>query len=243
MGRAVGQRRRPPVLRCRGRTSFWRRSPPRYRWLSARPSSSARSRGTPTKIPSPDWPIDEDSTTACANWGGRGPSTLLVCDLDGLKEVNDREGHTAGDALLRGVADVLSDVASAFRARSSRAWVGTSSASCYPPRRFPRRSISLTPPAARLLASSVTMSRSAGAQPPAIPRRAGDELIAAADAALLEAKRLGPGRLRLRTPGDGALPAGVERRRRSGLPGRPVIDDLIPHFVGLLDRFGHDCLL
>ena len=33
-----------------------------------------------------------------------------------MKEVNDREGHTAGDALLRGVADVLSDVASAFRA-------------------------------------------------------------------------------------------------------------------------------
>ena len=47
---------------------------------------------------------------------GEGHPTLLVCDLDGLKEVNDREGHTAGDALLRGVADVLSDVASAFRA-------------------------------------------------------------------------------------------------------------------------------
>ena len=35
---------------------------------------------------------------------GEGHPTLLVCDLDGLKEVNDREGHTAGDALLRGVA-------------------------------------------------------------------------------------------------------------------------------------------
>src|SRR6185503_19556891 len=45
-----------------------------------------------------------------------GTPTLLVCDLDGLKEVNDRDGHPAGDALLRGVAGVLSDVASAFRA-------------------------------------------------------------------------------------------------------------------------------
>ena len=27
--------------------------------------------------------------------------TLLVCDVDGLKTVNDRDGHPAGDALLR----------------------------------------------------------------------------------------------------------------------------------------------
>src|SRR6185369_4682045 len=39
-----------------------------------------------------------------------GEPTLLICDLDGLKEVNDREGHTAGDALLRAVAGVLSEV-------------------------------------------------------------------------------------------------------------------------------------
>jgi GAF domain-containing protein len=38
-----------------------------------------------------------------------GNPTLLVCELDGLKEVNDRDGHPAGDALLRGVAGVLSD--------------------------------------------------------------------------------------------------------------------------------------
>jgi hypothetical protein len=43
----------------------------------------------------------------------------------------------------------------------------------------------------------------------------GHELIAAADGALLEAKRLGPGRLRLRAPGDRGRPASVARRRAS----------------------------
>ena len=98
-------------------SGYWRPSPPRYRWRSAGPSCSARSRGMPTKIRSRGWPIDARSTSADADSGDReGRPTLLVCDLDGLKEVNDRDGHPAGDALLRGVAGVLSDVASAFRA-------------------------------------------------------------------------------------------------------------------------------
>jgi diguanylate cyclase (GGDEF)-like protein len=31
--------------------------------------------------------------------------SVAICDVDGLKEVNDREGHAAGDALIRAVAD------------------------------------------------------------------------------------------------------------------------------------------
>jgi diguanylate cyclase (GGDEF)-like protein/PAS domain S-box-containing protein len=35
------------------------------------------------------------------------PVSLVVADLDGLKAVNDREGHTSGDNLLRKVAEAL----------------------------------------------------------------------------------------------------------------------------------------
>ena len=75
-----------------------------------------------------------------------------------------------------------------------------------------------------------------GAAPRDSHTRTGHELIAAADAALLEAKRLGPGHLRLRAPGDRGRPAGVARRRASAPSGRRATDDWIPRFVGLLDQ-------
>jgi diguanylate cyclase (GGDEF)-like protein len=35
------------------------------------------------------------------------PLTVLLMDLDGLKQVNDRHGHAAGDTVLKGFADRL----------------------------------------------------------------------------------------------------------------------------------------
>lgn len=49
---------------------------------------------------------DEQLTRAIAH-AERTQETLsvAVCDVDGLKEINDRSGHAAGDELLRGIAE------------------------------------------------------------------------------------------------------------------------------------------
>ena len=55
---------------------------------------------------------------------GRGrqfPITVVVADVDGLKRINDREGHAVGDALLKRAALVLKD---AFRADEVVARIG-----------------------------------------------------------------------------------------------------------------------
>lgn len=41
--------------------------------------------------------------------GRRFPVSILIGDLDNLKEVNDTHGHTAGDALLKAVADTIKE--------------------------------------------------------------------------------------------------------------------------------------
>jgi diguanylate cyclase (GGDEF)-like protein len=49
------------------------------------------------------------------------PVSVVIADIDGLKQVNDQQGHAAGDALLRRAADVLR---SAFRDEDVLARIG-----------------------------------------------------------------------------------------------------------------------
>ncbi len=41
------------------------------------------------------------------------PPSVIVCDIDNFKEINDRHGHDAGDRVIRAVAERLSSVARA----------------------------------------------------------------------------------------------------------------------------------
>jgi diguanylate cyclase (GGDEF)-like protein len=164
-------------------------------------------------------------------------STLLVCDVDRLKEVNDRDGHPAGDALLRGIADALSAVASAYPG-SLVARLGGDEFCVV----LPGRPLSDAEDFARATSRQVLRELGPestvcwGAAAPESGSLGARELIAAADSALLEAKRLGPGRMRLRSPSDGEMPEGPERRRDGGSGRRRAIDDLIPRAVEALDE-------
>jgi diguanylate cyclase (GGDEF)-like protein len=51
----------------------------------------------------------------------RQPLSLVIIDLDGLKRINDRHGHAAGDRALRGLAETMRDT---FRVMDIGARIG-----------------------------------------------------------------------------------------------------------------------
>ncbi|OFJ54240.1 hypothetical protein BEL07_08415 [Mycolicibacterium grossiae] len=124
-------------------------------------------------------------------------ATLLIGDVDGLKDVNDRFGHPAGDDLLRTVAEALSDAASAFGALLV-ARLGGDEFCVILPGDTLSDAEGFAVHASRRIAdetgTQVSLCWGAAIRESAAPGDA-RQLMIAADSALLNAKRLGPGRL------------------------------------------------
>jgi len=141
---------------------------------------------------------DETLAAACEQ---PGPLTVAIWDVDGLKVVNDREGHLAGDLLLRAVALLLSEAASRLPgAVATRLggdefcliapdWSGTAAADVLDD--LVRRATELAPGAG--VSSGVASAPPAtdGGSPDAAAMRDPKTLLRRADAALYRAKRAG----------------------------------------------------
>jgi len=128
------------------------------------------------------------------DWAATPPAVLL-CDLDGFKRINDRDGHPAGDQLLRDVAAVLAqavrtvDGAVAARLGGDEFCVLLPDATLATAQVF---AIDATRALHDVVGSSVTVCWGAAAVSETVQTKT--ELLAAADAALLHAKRQGPAR-------------------------------------------------
>ncbi|WP_432571920.1 diguanylate cyclase domain-containing protein [Kineococcus sp. SYSU DK005] len=149
-----------------------------------------------------------------------GPAGVLFCDLDGFKDVNDTAGHGAGDEVLRQVA---ARFAACAREGDTLARLGGDEfAVVCPGVRGPEPLNAL---AGRLLAAlrepvvtdrgtfrvGVSVGAALAAGDPA-PHRLAEGLLAAADAAMYDAKRAGKNRVHLHPVLDG----GPDGRGRPG---------------------------
>jgi diguanylate cyclase (GGDEF)-like protein len=132
------------------------------------------------------------------------PLSCLLIDLDNFKLVNDRHGHQAGDAMLRGVVQAL---VGEFRAFDRVARYGGDEFVVILPNADLESAAAAAPGRSSgcgrclRLTSETGVSASIGVaqwQPP----MSTDELLAACDAALLRSKRQGKGRVTRRLAGQ-----------------------------------------
>jgi diguanylate cyclase (GGDEF)-like protein len=129
-----------------------------------------------------------------------GPLSCLLIDLDDFKLVNDRYGHQAGDALLRGVVHALAGEFRAFD-RVAR-YGGDEFVVILPNAELDSAAAAATRALARLRAiptgdatgDGIGVSASIGAAQWRAPMST-EELLEACDVALLRSKRQGKGRV------------------------------------------------
>ncbi len=147
------------------------------------------------------------------DWERTCPVALL-CDLDGFKKINDRDGHPAGDQLLRDVARELDrltgtiDGAVAGRLGGDEFFVLLPDATLASAQVF---AIDATKAIRDSVDIEVSLSWGAAAAGQDI--RNGYDLLAAADAALMESKRQGPARFSTGAS-TSVVAGGIDRRDR-----------------------------
>ena len=122
------------------------------------------------------------------------PLSLLMADVDGLKAINDRGGHHAGDVALRAVADAMRQDA---RQTDLAARLGGDEFALLAPSTSTDEAMALAERlrgrVSELAAAGVTVS--VGVATLDAERADPKALLEAADAALYEAKRLGRNRV------------------------------------------------
>ena len=124
------------------------------------------------------------------------PVTVIFCDLDRLKEVNDEAGHDAGDAALRDVGSALRDAARARGPAAMAARLGGDEFCVLLEGLDAGEARALYEEAqVRLDARRPPLALSGGAVTQEVPPVRVADVLRAADAAQYAAKRAGGGRL------------------------------------------------
>jgi diguanylate cyclase (GGDEF)-like protein len=176
---------------------------------------------------------------------------VVVCDVDGLKEINDRDGHSAGDAALVAVAAALraalDTVPGALAARIG----GDEFCLLVPGDAETARGVARQA-LGSLAARGVGVSMSCGIASTAVARDASG-LLAAADAAQYGAKHAGVGLVliagRDQVPATAQLPTGRRRLRDRaaalvellGAPDETPVGDLVQRVLNAArDQLGMD---
>jgi diguanylate cyclase (GGDEF)-like protein len=168
----------------------------------------------------------------------KSPMSLLLCDLDNLKQVNDERGHDVGDRALRRAGEALVSAAAAHpgsavgRLSGDEFCVILEGAGLDEARSLGGAAVR-TLAADRDLAISISCGAAALDDSAATP----STLLRAADAAQFVAKRKGGGQVATVTPGSDRMPTAAERRLfRGGVDQRigAAVDLLLARLDGEL---------
>lgn len=145
----------------------------------------------------------ESALEHAARYGG--PVSVMLADVDGFKQVNDQQGHPAGDEVLRRVADVFKGTT---RSADNAARIGGDEFGVVMPSTDTRAALRVaerirTRIEALLLPNSASVTVSFGIatlDQPYSRSYAADEIFSKADAALYTAKRQGKNQVMVHSP-------------------------------------------